>query len=204
MWWHICTYIFEANYHFGRFLDKAAIFPIPLTTKTGSSTLSLENAPNPWQVCTVTQVEEVKQVLRVMPIWLSNTFVGITYPALVTTYFTKQGRTMDRHMGPHFKIPPASLQGFITLFILILIPIYDRVFVPFSRWITGDERGITILKRMGVGTFFSIVACMVAACIEKKRWNVSYLLQQLVHDLNFAMSFPLYNWQTHHPICILY
>lgn len=166
---------FEANYHFCRFLDKAAIFPGPLTTKTGSSTMSLEKAPNPWRVCSVTQVEEVKQVLRVMPILFSNTIVGITYPALVTTYFTKQGRTMDRHMGPHFEIPPASLQGFITLFILILIPVYDRLFVPFSRRITGNERGITILRRMGVGTFFSIVACVVAACVEQKRLNVSYL-----------------------------
>ena len=165
--------------------------PRSLTTKIGSRTTSLEKAPNPWRVCTVTQVEEVKQVLRVMPIWLSNTIVGITYPALVTTYFTKQGRTMDRHMGPHFQIPPASLQGFITLFILVLIPVYDRIFVPCCRWITGNKRGITILKRMGVGTFFSVVTCVVAACVEKKRLNVSYFLKHLAHVSLFAMSFPL-------------
>lgn len=144
-----------------KFLDKAAIIDNPQGADCGTSQSS-------WNLCTVTQVEEVKLMLRILPIWLSMLTYGVVF-AQTSTLFTKQGSTMDRKMGSHFKIPAASLQSFTTIIILILLPLYDCAFVPVVRQFTGNQRGITMLQRIGVGLFMSILCMAVAAITETKR-----------------------------------
>ncbi|MBA0821981.1 hypothetical protein Goarm_018804 [Gossypium armourianum] len=123
--------------HSLRFLDKAAV-------KSGSN--------SPWMLCPVTQVEETKQMVKMIPV-LSATFIPSTLLAQVGTLFIKQGTTLDRGMGPHFEIPAACLTAFVTIFMLISIPVYDRIFVPTVRRYTKNPRGITLLQRMGIGLF---------------------------------------------------
>ncbi|CAN6314115.1 unnamed protein product [Urochloa humidicola] len=135
-----------------RFLNKAAV-------KDGSGG---------WSLCTVTQVEETKQILKVVPL-LVTMFVPCTLIAQTNTLFVKQGATMNRHMGPHFQIPPASLGAFVTLTMLVAVVVYDRVFVPAVRRYTGNPRGITILKRMGVGMFLQVVTMGIASATENRR-----------------------------------
>ncbi|KAH9313922.1 hypothetical protein KI387_022549 [Taxus chinensis] len=142
-----------------RFLDKAAV--------TISSDYEHKTGIN-WRLCTVTEVEEVKLVLRLFPIWVACLMYGVIF-AQSPTFFIKQGSTMDRKIGSSFEIPAASLQGFIALSIMVLIPVYDRIFVPLARHITGNERGITLLQRIGVGIFSSLLAMVAAALIEMKR-----------------------------------
>ncbi|MCH91007.1 putative peptide/nitrate transporter, partial [Trifolium medium] len=50
--------------------------------------------------------------------------------------FHKQGMTMKRNIGANFKIPPATLQSAITLSMILLMPLYDRIFIPFAQLIT--------------------------------------------------------------------
>ncbi|CAN6285754.1 unnamed protein product [Urochloa humidicola] len=137
-----------------RFLNKAAV-------KDAGS-------PARWNLCTVTQVEETKQIVKVVPL-LVTTFVPCTLIAQTNTLFVKQGATMNRHMGPHFQIPPASLGAFVTLTMLISIVVYDRVFVPAVRRYTRNPRGITILKRMGIGMFLQVVTMGIASATENRR-----------------------------------
>lgn len=47
--------------------------------------------------------------------------------------------------------------------------IYEKLLVPVLRRLTGNERGISILQRIGIGMFFSIITMIVAALVEKKR-----------------------------------
>lgn len=61
------------------------------------------------------------------------------------------------------------MQSFITLTIVIIIPIYDRVLVPCARAVTGKPSGITMLQRIGVGIAFSIISMVIAALVEMKR-----------------------------------
>ena len=61
-----------------------------------------------WSLSMVTQVEETKQMLKMLPI-LAITFVPSAMMVEINTLFVKQGTTLDRHVGPHFEIPPASL-----------------------------------------------------------------------------------------------
>ena len=70
------------------------------------------------------QVEEVKLLLRLIPIW-AQCFIFTMVTAQLSTYFTKQGSTMVRAFGPtsKFHIPAASLQVVTGLTILISVPI---------------------------------------------------------------------------------
>nr|AAL36253.1 putative PTR2 family peptide transporter protein [Arabidopsis thaliana] len=136
-----------------RFLDKAAI-------KTSS------RVP-----CTVTKVEVAKRVLGLIFIWLV-TLIPSTLWAQVNTLFVKQGTTLDRKIGSNFQIPAASLGSFVTLSMLLSVPMYDQSFVPFMRKKTGNPRGITLLQRLGVGFAIQIVAIAIASAVEVKRMRV--------------------------------
>ncbi|XP_017984358.1 PREDICTED: protein NRT1/ PTR FAMILY 5.2 [Theobroma cacao] len=139
-----------------RFLDKAAV-------KSGQN--------SPWMLCTVTQVEETKQMGKMIPV-LMVTFIPSTLLAQVGTLFVKQGTTLDRRMGPHFEIPPACLTAFVTIFMLITIAIYDRYFVPTVRRYTKNPRGITLIQRMGIGLMLQIIIMTTACFAERKRLSV--------------------------------
>ncbi|KAJ4701205.1 protein NRT1/ PTR FAMILY 5.10-like [Melia azedarach] len=120
------------------------------------------------EVCSISDVEEAKAILRLAPIWTISLIYGIvlSQPA---TFYTKQGATMDRSVTPSFNIPPASLQSLLTLGIVVTVPIYDRIFVPIARSFTGKPAGITTLQRIGTGMFLSVIHMVVAALIEMKR-----------------------------------
>ncbi|GJY42603.1 proton-dependent oligopeptide transporter family protein [Tanacetum coccineum] len=119
-------------------------------------------------VCKLDEVEEAKSLLRLVPIWASCLAYAIVY-VQPTTLFTKQGATMDRSIGSSFDIPAATLQSFIGICVMILIPIYDSVLVPVTISITKRHSGITMLQRIGTGIFISIISMIVAALIETKR-----------------------------------
>ncbi|GMN71528.1 hypothetical protein TIFTF001_054614 [Ficus carica] len=76
---------------------------------------------------------------------------------------------MERTIAPGFDIPPASLQSVISLAVLVFLPIYDRVIVPFARAFTGKQSGITMLQRVGTGTFLAVLSMVFAALVEIKR-----------------------------------
>lgn len=127
---------------------------------------------NPWRLCSINQVEEVKLVLRLIPIWMTCIMI-LAVQSLLNTYFTIQGRTMMRSIGPNFELPPASFQIFAGFTIILTIPIYDRVFIPLARKLTGKPLGITVLQRIGAGLFVSIVNMVVSALVEAKRLRVA-------------------------------
>lgn len=145
--------------NFCRFLDLAAVVTDPEGTGGSRSR---------WRLCTVTQVEEFKCFIRVLPIWASTIALAISF-AQLSTFFLTQANVMDRKLGRHFKIPTGSVAVFAALNALILVPIYEKLIVPSLRRITGHRRGLTSLQRMGVGLFVSILALMSAAVVERKR-----------------------------------
>ncbi|KAK8552471.1 hypothetical protein V6N13_120870 [Hibiscus sabdariffa] len=140
-----------------RFLDKAAMVMDPEA-----------NTKNRWRLCTVTQVEEFKSFIRILPVWASTIALSISF-AQLSTFFISQATIMDRKLGPHFTTPAGSVPVFGALNALILVPIYEIWLVPILRKRTGHRRGITSLQRMGVGLFISIFAMASAALVEKKR-----------------------------------
>ncbi|KAL6660240.1 hypothetical protein ACP70R_002362 [Stipagrostis hirtigluma subsp. patula] len=141
-----------------RFLNKAAV------KEDGGG----ESSPAKWSLCTVTEVEETKQVFKLLPVNVLM-FVPCTLNAQTHTLFIKQGTTLDRHMGPHFQVPPAALTAFITLTTLVAVVVYDRLFVKAVRRYTKNPRGITLLKRMGIGMVMQILSMATASVVENRR-----------------------------------
>ncbi|XP_076938899.1 protein NRT1/ PTR FAMILY 2.13-like [Bidens hawaiensis] len=123
---------------------------------------------NPWNLASIQQVEEVKCLIKVIPILLSGVLCFVTL-IQQGTFTVSQALKMDRHLGPHFQIPAGSIGVISMITIGIWLPIYDRIIVPSLRKITKIESGITLLQRVGIGIVFSIVAMIVAALVEKKR-----------------------------------
>ncbi|KAI9174538.1 hypothetical protein LWI28_018770 [Acer negundo] len=120
-----------------------------------------------WYLSTLTDVEEVKMVIRMLPIW-ATTIIFWTVYAQMTTFSVSQATTMDRHIGS-FQIPGASLTVFFVGSILLTVPIYDRIIVPIARKVLKNPQGFTPLQRIGVGLVLSIVAMVAAALSELKR-----------------------------------
>ncbi|XP_065010392.1 protein NRT1/ PTR FAMILY 8.1-like [Musa acuminata AAA Group] len=143
-----------------KFLDKAAVV-----------TREDENCVNSWRLCTVTQVEELKSIVRLLPILASGVLFATTYSQM-GTMFVLQGNTLDPRMGPHFEIPAASLSIFDTISVIVWVPIYDRMIVPVARRFTGRERGFTQLTRMGIGLGISILAMLSAGIMEVVRLRI--------------------------------
>ncbi|MCE3052123.1 hypothetical protein HAX54_051623 [Datura stramonium] len=137
-----------------RFLNKASILTPEDQIKEDGS------AANPWRLCSIQQVEEVKCVVRVIPIWTA----GLVYYVVLVqmqTYVVFQTLQSDRRLysASKFKIPAASYAVFSMLSMSMWIPIYDRIIVPFLRKITKKEAGITVLQKMGIGLLLQLAPC---------------------------------------------
>ncbi|KAL0312848.1 UNVERIFIED_CONTAM: protein NRT1/ PTR FAMILY 6.3 [Sesamum radiatum] len=153
-----------------RFLDKAAIKDPEVSVTVASK----------WYLSTLTDVEEVKLVIRMVPTWATTVMFWTVY-AQMTTFSVSQATTMDRHIGKSFQIPAASLTVFFVASILLTVPIYDRIIVPICRKIFKNPQGLTPLQRIGVGLVLSIFAMVAAALCEIKRLNVARS-HGLTHD----------------------
>lgn len=121
--------------------------------------------------CTVQQVEEVKIVIKIFPIFACTIMLNCCL-AQLSTFSVQQADTMDTKLGS-LKVPPASLPVFPVVFIMMLAPVYDHLIIPFARKLTKSEMGITHLQRIGVGLVLSIIAMAVAALVEIKRKRVA-------------------------------
>ncbi|KAK1413296.1 hypothetical protein QVD17_35068 [Tagetes erecta] len=146
-----------------KFLDRAAV----ITSKEDSNEIVDTN--NPWRLCTVTQVEEVKCILRLLPIWLCTILYSVVFTQMASL-FVEQGAAMKTNISS-FHIPPASMSTFDILSVAAFIFIYRRVLDPLVARVkkSHDPRGLTELQRMGVGLVIAILAMVVAGTVEHFR-----------------------------------
>ncbi|KAI3800793.1 hypothetical protein L1987_28889 [Smallanthus sonchifolius] len=144
-----------------RWLDKAAI-------RSGH----IDQAASPWKLCRVTQVENAKILLAMVPIFVCTIIMTLCL-AQLQTFTVQQGVTMDTKLTNSFNMPPASLPIIPVIFLIILIPIYDQILVPWIRKFTGIPTGITYLQRVGVGLILSALSMSIAGLVEVKRKNVA-------------------------------
>ncbi|XP_073270894.1 protein NRT1/ PTR FAMILY 4.3-like [Primulina huaijiensis] len=137
-----------------RFLDKAAVLWDGVNTQ-------------PRRVCTVTQVEEVKKLIRMLPIF-SSTVIMNTCLAQLQTFSVLQGYIMEPHLAT-LNIPNPSIPVIPIMFMVILLPLYEFFFIPLARRLTGHPTGITQLQRVGVGLVLSVLSMGIAGLVEVKR-----------------------------------
>lgn len=90
-------------------------------------------------------------------------------------------RNPNEHQNRKFTVPSASIPVIPLVFMSLLIPFYEFVFVPIIRKFTGHPSGITHLQRVGFGLVLSVISMGIAGVIEVKRKH------ELIHH-NHAIS----------------
>jgi peptide/histidine transporter 3/4 len=115
-------------------------------------------------------VEELKILVRMLPV-LATAMIFNTAEASFPL-FVEQGTVMDNRVGG-FSVPPASLMTFNCVCILMLAPAYNRLLMPMASRITGVERGLSELHRIGVGMVFATISLALAASVETARLDVA-------------------------------
>ncbi|KAE8713522.1 putative protein NRT1/ PTR FAMILY 2.14 [Hibiscus syriacus] len=142
-------------------LNKAALV-------IGDEVNSDGSCVNPWRLCTIQQVEDVKCLLNILPIFITSilSFLAMNQQG---TFTVSQALKMDLRFGSLFKIPAGSISVITLIVISAWLPFYDRVLVPALEKLTKLEGGITVLQRIGIGNLFAIVTMLVSGLIEMKR-----------------------------------
>ncbi|KAM6584056.1 hypothetical protein CsatB_011058 [Cannabis sativa] len=151
-----------------KFLDRAAII-VPEDMKV----IKHEGqTPNPWHLCTVTQVEEVKCILRLLPVWLCTIFSSVVFIQMLSL-FVEQGAAMNRNVA-NFHIPPASMTVFDIVSTSIFIMLYDRLIIPLYVKVTKRKPKIpSPLQRIGIGLAIAVVAMIIAGIVEQQRLKLA-------------------------------
>ena len=104
----------------------------------------------PWSQCTVTQVEEAKIILRMLPVFVSSVLGYLPIPLLLT-FTVQQGWTMDTRLGSTH-VPPASLFVIPIVFQMLILVVYDRAVVPWLRRGTGTPAASRTCSGSGSGS----------------------------------------------------
>ncbi|CAK9169132.1 unnamed protein product [Ilex paraguariensis] len=146
-----------------RFLNRAALITEGDINPDGS-------IAKPWKLCTIQHVEDLKTLIRILPIWSSSIFLA-TPIGIQATLSILQALTMDRHIGPHFKFPAGSILVFVLVSTSISLTMLDRLVWPTWQNLIG--RSPTPLQRIGVGHVLNVVGMVVSALVESKRLSIA-------------------------------
>ncbi|RID78358.1 hypothetical protein BRARA_A01198 [Brassica rapa] len=145
-----------------RFLDRAAI----VTPDDDAEKVESGSTYNPWRLCSVTQVEEVKCVFRLIPIWLCTILYSVVFTQMASL-FVEQGAAMKTNIKD-FKIPASSMSSFDILSVAFFIFAYRRFLDPLFARLNKTEpnKGLTELQRMGIGLVIAVMAMISAGIVE--------------------------------------
>ena len=122
-----------------------------------------------WRLCTVEEVEDLKKLIRIIPIWSTGIYLG-TAIGIFSSLTILQVLTMDRHLGPHFKIPASFFIVFILLATSISIFTIDNFLLP--TWKNLTRRSLTPVQQIGIGHVINILTMLASALIETRRLHV--------------------------------
>ncbi|XP_058199691.1 protein NRT1/ PTR FAMILY 2.3-like isoform X1 [Rhododendron vialii] len=171
-----------------RFLNRAALIA------QGDISSSDGSIVKPWNLCTLQQVEDLKTLIRIFPLWSSSIFLG-TPIGIQTSLLVLQALTMDRRLGPHFTIPAGSMLVSVFFFVCIALILSDRLIRPTWQYLAG--RPPTPLQLIGVGHVLNIASMAVSAVVESTRrraavpMSVFWLVPQLaIVGVGEAFHFP--------------
>ncbi|KAK4486556.1 hypothetical protein RD792_009241 [Penstemon davidsonii] len=141
--------------------------PTPFFRFLNRAALRIE-APNDsaWKLCTLQQVEDLKTIIKIFPLWTTGLFL-CTPLAIQLSLAILQALTMDRHLGPVFKIPAGSIPVFILISTSISIFIIDRLLFPLYEKLT--KRPLTLLQRIGIGHALTVISMGISAVVEARR-----------------------------------
>lgn len=118
------------------------------------------------RVCTVEQVEDLKSVIGVLPLWSAGIMVSLV---MSQQFGPLQAEAMNRRLVSRFAIPAASFSVFQLLTMTLLSGCYDSYILPAVSKLSGRSARLTLKQRMGIGVLISTASTAVAALVEAKR-----------------------------------
>lgn len=125
----------------------------------------------PWRLCKVQEVEDFKTLLQIFPLWSTSIFLSVPI-AIQGSLTILQALTMDRHLGPNFKIPAGSFAVIIFISTTISLTLIDRFLYPVWQKLFG--RMPRPLERVGLGHVLNVLSMVVSALVESKRLKVAH------------------------------
>ncbi|KAK4785088.1 hypothetical protein SAY86_001777 [Trapa natans] len=177
-------YYYHANGD-NEFLNKAAL-------KTEADSYDGSGVLKPWRLCTVQQVEELKRLIRMIPLCSTGIFLS-TPIAVQNSTVVLQALKMDRSWGPHFKVPPGTVLVLVMLSSSISLALMDKCLAPLSLRLslmasTGSNPSplLAHLQRIGIGHVLNTFSMVISALVESKRLgeasplSVAWLFPQLI------------------------
>ncbi|KAE8653225.1 hypothetical protein Csa_019613 [Cucumis sativus] len=126
----------------------------------------------PWRLCEVQEVEDFKTLLKIFPLWSTCIFLSVPI-AIQGSLTVLQALTMDRHLGPNFKIPAGSFAVIIFISTTISLTLVDRFLYPIWQKLIG--RMPRSLERIGLGHVLNFLSMVVSALVESKRLKIAHL-----------------------------
>ncbi|ESQ48321.1 hypothetical protein EUTSA_v10020365mg [Eutrema salsugineum] len=165
-----------------RFLNKACVIRNH-EEDIGSDGLTL----NPWRLCTTDQVEELKALVKVIPIWSTGIMMSINVSQ--NAFQLIQANSMDRRLSNNstFQIPAASFGMFTIIALISWVVLYDRAILPLASKIRGRPVRISVKIRMGLGLFISFLAMAISATVEHYRRKTA-ISQGLANNANATVN----------------
>ncbi|KAI3461492.1 hypothetical protein Pfo_018155 [Paulownia fortunei] len=152
----------EAPTNSYRFLNCAAL-------KTEKDILPNGSISRPWKLCTVQQVEDLKTLIKILPLW--STSILLSTPAGIQASLTVlQALTTDRHLGRRFQVPAGSMIVFTMISTAICLSLFDHCLWPLWKKVAG--RNPTSLQQIGIGHVFNVASMAVSALVESKRRGI--------------------------------
>ncbi|KAK6144505.1 hypothetical protein DH2020_021325 [Rehmannia glutinosa] len=175
-----------------RFLNRAAL-------KTeGDIITNGRTIAKPWKLCSVQQVEDLKTLLRILPLW-STSILLATSIGIQASLTVLQALTTNRHLAPHFKVPAGSMVVFAFISTAISLSLFDHCLWPLWKKISGRNNIPTPLQQIGIGHVFNVASMAVSALIESKRRSRSHIVpvsvlwlvpQMVIVGVGEAFHFP--------------
>ncbi|KAL5729149.1 hypothetical protein ACHQM5_002138 [Ranunculus cassubicifolius] len=144
-----------------KFLNKACIIINEGDVKSDGS------ASDPWSLCTVEQVEELKALLKVIPLWSTGIMIAVNISQ--NTFPLLQAKSLDRHLTSKFQIPAGSFGIFSIATLTVWLVLYDRFIIRLLAKVTGKPYGLGFKQRMGTGLVLSCMAMALSAIVERHR-----------------------------------
>ncbi|EOA19644.1 hypothetical protein CARUB_v10003056mg [Capsella rubella] len=128
---------------------------------------------NQWQLCSVQQVEELKSLISVLPIWSTGIILSLVTGCQVS-FIVLQAKAMDRRTFIQgFQIPAGSYGIFLVISFVLFLVLYDLVIVPLVSWALREPFRLGVMVRMGAGYVISVVCISTLAAVEHDRQKTS-------------------------------
>ncbi|XP_059645448.1 protein NRT1/ PTR FAMILY 2.8 [Cornus florida] len=165
-----------------KYLDKAAIICDP--TEVNAEGVQ----SNSWRLCSVQQVEQLKCVVGIVPVWFTGIACFIAMDQM-STFGILQVLQSNRSIGS-FKVPPAwmGLSSMIALALWIFI--YECIYVPYAQKSTEKDIRMSTKRKVQIGIVMSIICMLVAGFAEQIRRESALKQGSFASPISVALLLP--------------